>query len=96
MRRTDLTSTLTFGYPTDRQIGRDTNFMAECAGQTRQRQQPNPVEYIRFALGFANAGQIGRNYCEQNASSRINTESEALVCLNLDVMMCRIKLVKSG
>jgi hypothetical protein len=33
-------------------------------------------------------------YCEQNASSRINTESEALVCLNLDVMMCRIKSVK--
>ena len=28
---------LTFGYPTDRQIGRDTNFMAECAGQTRIR-----------------------------------------------------------
>jgi hypothetical protein len=27
------------------------------------------VEYIRFALGFANAGQIGGNYCEQNASS---------------------------
>ena len=24
---------LTFGYPTDRQIGRDTSFMAECAGQ---------------------------------------------------------------
>jgi hypothetical protein len=46
-----------------------------------------PGESIRFAPGFANAGQIGGNYCEQNASSRINTE--ALVCLNLDVMMCR-------
>ena len=28
--------------------------------------KPNPVEYILFALGFANAGQIGGNYCEQN------------------------------
>jgi hypothetical protein len=54
--------------------------------------KPNPGEFIRFALGFANAGQIGGNCCEQNVSSRINTE--ALVCLNLDVMMCRIKLVK--
>jgi hypothetical protein len=34
--------------------------------------KPNPVEYIRFALGFANAGQIGGNYCEQNALSTIN------------------------
>ena len=31
------TISLTFGYPTDRQIGRDTNFMAECGGQTRMR-----------------------------------------------------------
>jgi hypothetical protein len=53
----------------------------------------NPVESICFDLGFANAGQTGGNYCEQNLSSRINTESEGLVCLNLDVMMCR-KLVK--
>jgi hypothetical protein len=32
-----LTISLTFGYPTDRQIGRDTNFTAECAGQTHIR-----------------------------------------------------------
>jgi hypothetical protein len=56
--------------------------------------QPNQVESIRFALGFANARQIGGNYCKQNAWSRINTESQALVCLNLDFVMCRINLVK--
>ena len=26
---------LIFGYPTDRQIGRETKFMAECGSQTR-------------------------------------------------------------
>ena len=28
---------INLGYPTDRQIGRDINFMTECAGQTRIR-----------------------------------------------------------
>jgi hypothetical protein len=31
------TISLTFGYPTDRQIWRATNFRAEYAGQTRIR-----------------------------------------------------------
>jgi hypothetical protein len=42
----------------------------EISGQNGKELQavckPNPVESIRFALGFANAGQIGGNYCEQN------------------------------
>ena len=60
------TVSLTFGYPTDRQIGRDTNFMAESAGQTHIR-----CCYI-FYLGFLIYIQKYRDKTAKNCRLLLN------------------------